>query len=285
MRIRRVLQNKSLAVGVIVSSSLVFVAVLAPYVTLYDPLLMDMSHRLERPSGSHILGTDNFGRDLWARMAYGARLSLGIALVTVTVSAALGTTVGLVAGYYGGWIDLLLMRVVDLVLSFPIIILAMALIAVVGPGLFGVAVALVCVFWAQYARVTRAIVLRERESSYVEAAKAIGASNLRVLGVHILRNAWSPLVVLATLGLGTAILSESALSFLGFGVQPPQPSWGWTLSYGLRLLRSDPWLATVSGAAIMLTVLGFNLLGDGLRSYYERSNVPQGLRKKGQQHA
>jgi peptide/nickel transport system permease protein len=165
------------------------------------------------------------------------------------------------------------MRLVDLFLGFPALILAMAVIAVLGPGAVNVAIALILVFWTQYARVVRAIVLAERAREYVRAAQAIGAGPVRIMLRHILPNAIGPVVVLATLGVGTAIVAESGLSFLGLGVQPPTPTWGWTLSYGLRFLRSDPWMSTIAGLTIMLTVLGFNLLGDGLRDQLD----PRGM--------
>ena len=198
-------------------------------------------------------------------MAFGARISLTIGLVSVLLAATIGTIVGLVAGYYRGWLDLLLMRLVDLFLGFPPIILALALVAALGPGVVNVTVALVAVFWTQYARIVRAVTLVEAEREYVVAARAIGVRNAGILLRQILPNALGPVVVLATLGVGTAVVAESGLSFLGFGIQPPTPTWGWTLAYGMRFLRTDVWLSTVPGLFIMLTVLGFNLFGDGLR--------------------
>jgi len=270
---RRILRNRSLVIGGVIVAGMFLIAAFAPWIAGYNPNAMDMGHRLEGPTGIHWLGTDNFGRDLWARMAYGSRISVLIALVSVAVSAALGTAVGLCAGYFGGTLDLLVMRVVDLVLGFPIIILSLGLVAALGPGPINVAIALIFVFWGQYARVVRAVVLAEKQVSYVEAARAIGASTPRILFHHVFRNSWAPVLVLATLGMGTAILSESALSFLGFGVQPPAPTWGWTLSYGIRFLRDDPWLSTVPGLAIMITVLGYNLFGDGLRNILDPRGV------------
>ncbi len=267
MRIlRKVLRNKSLVIGGLIVLVILLVAAFAPWIAGHDPFAMDMRHRLEGPSWLHLLGTDNFGRDLWARIAYGSRISVLIALISVGASASIGTFVGLCAGYFGGIFDLVVMRVVDLVLGFPIIILALGLVAALGPGPMNVAIALIFVFWGQYARVVRSVALAEKEVAYVEAAKAIGASTFRILYQHLFRNTWAPVLVLATLGMGTAILSEAALSFLGFGVQPPAPTWGWTLSYGMRFLRDDPWLSAVPGLAIMITVLGFNLFGDGLRN-------------------
>jgi peptide/nickel transport system permease protein len=261
----RALRNPPLLVGAVLVAVVVLIAVFHPLLSPYAVEQMDMRNRLSGPTAAHWLGTDNFGRDLWTRLAHGAAISLAIALGSVTAAMALGIVVGLLSGYLGGWVDMVLMRVVDLFLGFPALILAMALIAVLGPGAVNVAVALMAVLWTQYARVVRAIVLAERAREYVRAAQAIGAGPLRIMVRHILPNAIGPVVVLATLGVGTAIVAESGLSFLGLGVQPPTPTWGWTLSYGLRFLRSDPWMSTVAGLAIMITCLGFNLLGDGLR--------------------
>jgi peptide/nickel transport system permease protein len=265
--------SPSLVAGAVVVALIAATAALAPWVTAYDPAQMDMVNRLAGPSPAHWLGTDNFGRDLWTRIAYGARVSLIIGIVSVGAAATIGTLIGLAAGYYRGWVDLLLMRVVDLFLGFPPIILALALVAVLGPGATNVALALVAVFWTQYARVVRAIAIVESEQEYVTAARAMGMATPRIVLRQILPNALGPVVVLATLGVGTAIVAESGLSFLGFGVQPPTPTWGWTLAYGMRFLRSAAWLSTVPGLFIMITVLGFNLFGDGLRDALDPKGV------------
>jgi peptide/nickel transport system permease protein len=267
------LRNPPLAIGAILVLAILLVAAFHPLLSPYAVEQMDMRNRLSGPTVQHWLGTDNFGRDLWTRLAHGSAISLAIALGSVAAAMAIGVVVGLLSGYLGGWVDLALMRLVDLFLGFPALILAMAVIAVLGPGALNVAIALILVFWTQYARVVRAIVLAERAREYVRAAQAIGAGPLRIMLRHILPNAIGPVVVLATLGVGTAIVAESGLSFLGLGVQPPTPTWGWTLSYGLRFLRSDPWMSTVAGLTIMLTVLGFNLLGDGLRDQLD----PRGM--------
>ena len=268
--------NPSLLVGGIIVAVFGVCAMLAPLLATHGIEQMDMPNRFAGPSAAHWLGTDNFGRDLWTRMIFGARVSLTIAVVSVVAAAAIGSAIGLIAGYAGGWIDLALMRVADIFLGFPALVLALAIVAVLGPGIANVALALVLVHWTEYARVVRASTLVLRELPYVQAARALGASHARILIREILPNAAGPIVVLATLGLGTAILSESALSFLGFGVQPPAPTWGWTLAYGTRYLRNEPWLSIVAGLAIMLSVLGFNLLGDGLRDMLDprRLSVP-----------
>ena len=270
---RKAYRNPSLVVGGAIVVAIFIIAAFAPWVTIFEPEQMDMANRLAPPGGAHILGTDNFGRDLWTRAAFGSRISVIIALLSVGVAMVIGTAVGLISGYFGGWFDLIIMRIVDIFLGFPALILALAVVAVLGPGVVNVSIALIVVFWTEYARVVRAIALSEREREYVMAAQAIGASTARILFHEIFPNTIGPVVVLATLGLGTAIVAESALSFLGFGVQPPTPTWGWTLSYGVRFLRTDVWLSAVPGFAIMITVLGFNLLGDGLRDYLDPKGV------------
>ncbi|HEY1431634.1 MAG TPA: ABC transporter permease [Stellaceae bacterium] len=258
-------RNPSLCCGGLLVGTVLFVAMFHGWLAPYAPEQMDMARRLAPPSVTHWLGTDNFGRDLATRLAYGAGISLSIALGATAAAAIIGTGVGLLCGYCRGAVDLVLMRVVDIVLGFPSLILVMALVALLGPGPRNLTVALAAVFWTQYARVARAAALSERERDYILAAEAIGLGTPRILLRHLLPNIASPLIVLATLGVGVAIVSESGLSFLGLGVQPPTPSWGWTLAYGLRYLRSDPWMSMAAGLTIMITVTGFNLLGDGLR--------------------
>ena len=259
------LRNPSLMLGALISLAIVLCAIFAPAIATHGVEQMDMRNRFAGPSLQHWLGTDNFGRDLWSRLVFGARISLGIALLSVSAAAAIGATVGLLTGYFGGWTDHILMRVADIFLGFPAIVLSLAIVAVLGPGVVNVAIAIIVVTWTDYARVVRASTLVLREQNYVMAAKAFGASHARILFREILPNALGPIIVLASLGLGTAVIAESALSFLGFGLPPPTPTWGWTLAYGTRFIRDQPWLSIVSGATIMITVLGFNLLGDGLR--------------------
>jgi len=278
MKVLRLIKvNPSLILGLLISLALLFIAVFAPIVATHPVGKMDMRHRLEYPSGEHILGTDNFGRDLWSRLAYGSRISLTIAIFSVAMSATLGTLIGLCAGYFGGFVDQTLMRIVDVFLGFPAMILALALVVVLGPGIFNVTIALAVIFWTQYARVVHALALSIRESDYVVAARALGASHTRILLWEMLPNVLGPVIVLATLGMGIAIIAESGLSFLGFGVTPPTPTWGWILAYGSRFLRASPWMSTISGLFIMMTVLGFNLLGDGLRDILD----PKGVTRQG----
>ncbi|WP_417583198.1 ABC transporter permease [Pelagibacterium sp.] len=265
MRIPKAFRNTSLVVGALISLAIIFCAVFAPFVATHGVEQMDMINRFAWPTPGHVLGTDNFGRDLWSRLVYGARVSLSIAIISVVCAAIVGTVVGLVSGYFGGWVDQLLMRITDIFLGFPPLVLALAIVAVMGPGITNISFAIIIVTWTEYARVVRATTLVLREQNYVQAARALGASPVRILFREVLPNAFGPIIVLASLGLGTAIISESALSFLGFGLPPPTPTWGWTLAYGTRFIRDEPWLSIISGATIMITVLGFNLLGDGLR--------------------
>lgn len=276
MRLPKALKNTSLVVGALITLSIVLLAIFADFFATHAVEQMDMKNRFSTPTAAHILGTDNFGRDLWSRLIYGARISLTIAVISVTVSALIGTVVGLVAGYFGGWVDQLLMRITDIFLGFPAIVLALAIVAVLGPGVFNVALAIIVVAWTEYARVVRSTTLVLREQNYVQAAKALGAGPVRIIFKEILPNALGPIIVLASLGLGTAIISESALSFLGFGLPPPEPTWGWTLAYGTRFMRDAPWLSIISGLTIMVTVLGFNLLGDGLRDILDPRQLSRG---------
>ncbi len=263
-RTRRHLTTSAL-IGTILLTVLGAIALFPGLVTRTSPDVVELTDRLTPPSFAHPFGTDHIGRDLLARLVYGARLSAQVALVSVGGAVLIGVTLGLIAGYYGRWVDAIVMRVVDIFLAFPAILLALALVAVLGAGASSVVIALILVFWTQYARVVRAATLAERERVYIEAARALGAGDLRILWYHILPNVLSPVIILATLGMGAAVVAESALSFLGMGVQPPAPSWGWTLAFGTRYLRDAPHIATFSGLAIMVTVLGFNLLGDGIR--------------------
>lgn len=276
MRLPKALRNTSLVVGLVISLAIILCAIFAPYVATHGVEQMDMRNRFAGPSLEHWLGTDNFGRDLWSRLVFGARISLTIAIISVVCSAVLGTVVGLVAGYFGGWVDQLLMRVTDIFLGFPAIVLALAIVAVLGPGVLNVAFAIIVVAWTEYARVVRSTTLVLREQNYVQAARALGASPARIIFKEVLPNALGPIIVLASLGLGTAIISESALSFLGFGLPPPTPTWGWTLAYGTKFMRDAPWLSIISGATIMITVLGFNLLGDGLRDLLDPRQLSRG---------
>lgn len=239
LRLPKALRNASLIIGVAITVTIALLAIFAPWVATHDLMQMDMPNRFSGPSLEHILGTDNFGRDLWSRLVFGARISLSIAVIAVLASAIIGTVVGLVAGYFGGWVDQVLMRITDVFLGFPPLVLVLAVVAVMGPGLVNVALSLIVVSWTEYARVVRSTTLSLREQNYVQAARALGASPSRILFREILPNSMGPIIVLASLGLGTAVIWESALSFLGFGLPPPAPTWGWSLSYGTRFIRDD----------------------------------------------
>jgi peptide/nickel transport system permease protein len=263
---RRLRRHRLAMLGLGIIVGIVLLAIFAPLIAPADPLAIDYAHPAAPPgAGGHLLGTDAVGRDILARLIYGTRISLQVGLVAVGIAATLGTTVGLAAGYYGGWVDSVLMRTVDVFLAFPVIVLAIGIIAVLGPSLGNVVIALGLVAWTTYARVVRGQVLVLRELDFVHAARAMGVGDWRLLTRHILPNTLAPIIVLATVGMATAIIAEAALSFLGLGVQPPTPSWGTMLNEGRGFLRTAPHISTFPGLAIMLTVLGFNFLGDGLR--------------------
>jgi peptide/nickel transport system permease protein len=258
-------RNRAAVVGLVIAAILVFTAIFAPFLAPYNPYTVALDQRLQPPGGAHLLGTDELGRDILSRLIYGARVALWVGIVTVVLAGALGISGGLVAGYLGGSWDAVIMRLVDVFLAFPVIILAIAIVAVRGPGLTNVLIALALVYWTSYARVSRGTVLLLREEEYTWAARTLGASPRRIMVRHLLPNAIAPLVVLASLGMGNAILAEAALSFLGLGIQPPEASWGSMLNTGMQFLRDASFLSTFPGLAIFITVLGFNLLGDGLR--------------------
>jgi peptide/nickel transport system permease protein len=240
-------------------------ALAAPWLSPRDPIKTAPRDALQPPGSGYVLGSDQLGRDVLSRVLHGARISLVVGLVSVGIAVGLGTPVGLLAGYYGGWLDTVAMRVVDVMLAFPGILLALAIVSVLTPSLPNLMVAVGVAAVPTYARLVRASVLSARENLYVEAARAIGCRDIPLLLRYVLPNVVAPVVVTATLGMGTAILSAATLSFLGLGSQPPQPEWGRMLSEGRDYLREAWWIATFPGTGIMLTVLAMNLLGDGLR--------------------
>jgi peptide/nickel transport system permease protein len=257
-------QDKKAFVGLIILIILVFVAVFAPYITSYDPNAQDYDF-LAKPSLTHLLGTDDLGRDLFTRMAYGARISLFVGITTVIISLVLGVLMGLVAGFYGGWIDNIIMRYIDVQWAFPNFIIAVYLVAVFGTGLSNVIVAITLAYLDDFARVTLGVVLSVREQEFVLAGRSIGDNNGRLLLRHILPATIAPNIVLATIFVSQAILAEAALSFLGLGVNPSTPTWGSILSNSRTFFSRAWWLATFPGLAIMITVLSINFLGDALR--------------------
>jgi peptide/nickel transport system permease protein len=265
-RLARVLRrNRQAMFGAIIIVVFVFVAIFADVLAPYPPNKITLSERFIPPNIEHPFGTDNLGRDILSRIIYGARISLWVGVLTVGLAMLIGVPTGLLAGYRGGGVDSILMRLVDIFLAFPVIILAIAIVAVRGPGLVNVMLALVAVYWVTYARVTRGVTLVLKKEDYVSAAHSIGVPSWRIMSHHLLPNSLAPILVIATLGLGNAILAEAALSFLGLGIQPPEASWGSMLNFGMQFLRDAPWLTIFPGIAIFLTVLGFNLIGDGLR--------------------
>jgi peptide/nickel transport system permease protein len=252
-------------VGLAILVLLISIAVLAPYIAPYDPDAIEISRRLQWPNQDHLLGTDKFGRDVLSRIIFGARLSLLLPAIIVVLSLSIGTTVGLLSGFKGGLVDSLLMRVVDIKSSFPGLLLTLAIIGMLGPGLFNAVIAMSISGWTGYARIIRGMTLSFREMEFIEAAKCLGASDRYILIKHILPNVLSPVVLLATLNMAGAILSLAGLGFLGLGAQPPTAEWGSMLSDSQGLIFSAPYLIFIPGIAIMITVLAFNLLGDGLR--------------------
>ena len=261
---KRLLRNFAFTSGLLLTAALVAVALLAPFIAPADPNVQDTGRRLEAPSKDHVLGLDDLGRDVFSRIVWGARVSLRVGFSVVIVASLIGVTLGAIAGYFGGMVDVLVMRLCDILLAFPGILLAIALVAVLGPSLNNVILALATIGWVGYARLVRGQVLKVREMEYVTAARALGARSPRVIILHVLPNVMNPVIVMATLGLAGAILAEAALSFLGLGVQPPTPSWGAMLTAGRRYLGLANHLAIFPGAAIMLAVMGLNFLGDGL---------------------
>lgn len=240
-------------------------ALAAPWLAPYDPYLADLPARLQPPSPLHPMGTDHLGRDVLSRVLYGARVSLGIGVASRLISAALGLVLGSAAGFVGGWVDAAIMRLAEVVLAIPDLLLALAVVFVLGPGLPKLFVALSVVGWAGLARVVRAQVLALRELPFVEAARAAGAGPVRILVRHVLPNCLAPVMVFVSVGIPSTILAEAGLSFLGLGVEPPVPSWGQMVAAGRPFLRVAPWLVLYPGLAILLTVLTFNVLGDALR--------------------
>jgi len=264
MKLTRLLRNFAFTAGALLTLALIFVALAAPLLSPFDPNHQETIRRLEPPSREHPLGLDDLGRDVLSRIVWGARVSLRVGFSVVILTSLVGVTLGAISGYFGGIVDTLIMRLTDILMAFPGILLAIALVAVLGPNLNNVVLALATIGWVSYARLVRGQVLKVREMEYVTAARALGARSPRVIALHVLPNVINPVIVMATLGLAGAILAEAALSFLGLGVQPPTPSWGAMLTSGRRYLGLANHLAIYPGIAIMLAVMGLNFLGDGL---------------------
>ena len=265
MKIR--LKNKNpglfLSAGIIVF--FILAALFAGYIAPHDPEKANLELRLKEPCQEYPLGTDHLGRCILSRLIFGARVSLSVGLLVVSFSLVLGLTIGTLSGYYGGWLDEIVMRVVDAFLAFPSLLLALGIAGLFGAGFINMVIALVVVDWAGYARLARSSVMAIKEQDYIKAAKGLGAGDMHVILHHVIPNVMSPLIVMATIGMGYVILSAAGLSFLGFGVQPPTPEWGSMLKEGKTYIRSAPYIMIFPGLAIMFTVLAFNYLGDELR--------------------
>lgn len=258
-------QNKLAMVGTVLVAFFILIAIFAPLIAPYDPIEVDLSRTLLPPSSEHIFGTDQFGRDIFSRVVYGARIEVGIILLVTVISGTIGLAVGITAGYFGGVIDDVLMRITDVFLSFPNLILAMALSAMLGRGVFNAIIAISLVGWTIIARLARAESMKIKSLPYIEAIRALGASNIRILLLHILPMCMSPVLVQLSLRMGSIILTAAGLGFLGLGAQPPTPEWGAIVSDGRSYLVEQWWISTFPGLFIALVVLGFNLLGDGIR--------------------
>ncbi len=265
------LRSRSATFGMALIALVLLVAVIGPALAPHDPLMPAPLDRLKGPSEKNLFGTDSLGRDIFSRVIYGARISILIGLISVSISLLPGTLLGLVAGYFGGRVDSLIMRLMDMLLAFPAILLAIFITAILGPSLPNTMVAVGIVYIPHYARIVRASVLALKEQLFVQAIAHLGGGHSRILGRHILPNALPPIIVYATLGMGTAVLQAAALGFLGLGAQPPQPEWGAMLSEGRQYIQIAPHVAAFPGAAILVLVLGFNLFGDGLRDVLDPS--------------
>lgn len=260
-------RKKSACLGLSIIILMFIVAIFAPLIATHDPYEINLAlqEKLQPPSIEHLLGTDDLGRDVFSRMVYGARISLTVGFVAVGISLLVGVTLGAISGYYGGWLDIFIMRLVEVVMLFPRLFLIMMLLAFLGPSIIMVMVIIGLTGWAGLARLVRAEFLSLKERDYVQAARALGASDFRIIFRHILPNALSPVYVSATLGVAGAILIESAISFLGLGVQIPRPSWGNILTSGMHYIESAWWLMLFPGLAILITVLSYNLVGESIR--------------------
>lgn len=261
----RVAESKIALVGIIIFIVVMLTALFAPLLATHDPIIGDWSDLSSKPSAKHIMGTDNLGRDIWSRLVFGARNAMLVAFTVVPIGMIVGIFIGGLPGYYGGWVDNVVMRINDAAMSFPGLIIFMAVLAVLGPGLWQCIIALIIGGTPQLVRLTRGLVLSERERDYVKAAKLIGENDLRVLFLQIIPNVSSPLIVMATVRLGGTLLIFAGLTYLGLGPPPPEPSWGLMLNEAKNLMETAPWVAIFPGMAIFITVLGVNLMGDGLR--------------------
>lgn len=265
MMIKRFKKNKRAMIGLYITAIFVIVAILAPWISPYDPFAYNMKALLQPPSLSHPFGTDQFGRDVLSRIIHGSRISLMIGIVGVGISIIVGVTLGSLAGYFGGILDTIIMRIMDILLAFPGFLLALAIISILGPSMMNVMIAIGIFSIPTFARIMRSSVIGIKYKEFIEATKSLGGSHLFIIFKHVIPNCIAPIIVLSTMRIATAILTAAGLSFLGLGAQPPSPEWGAMLNEGREYIRSASHLSTVPGLIIMFVVLGFNMLGDGLR--------------------
>lgn len=259
------MRNRITIVGIILTLIIVFMAIFAPFLTNFNPVKQNISQRLKAPDIVNRMGTDLYGRDIYSRILYGARTSLLIAILSVCSAMIIGVTFGLIAGYYGGKIDTIISAIINLLMSFPSIVLSILIVAILGTGFWKVIIALAATLAPRFARLSRAPVMSIREQEYILAVKALGQSDTRIIFYHIFPNILGEMIVVATLWMSTAVLGEASLSFLGLGITPPTPSWGSMINEGMKYIAMSPWYSVYPGIAILLMVVAFNLLGDGLR--------------------
>lgn len=268
-RIRQVTHNRMAMTGVILLVLLALMAILADYIAPYNPYKMDLANNLQSPSGQHLLGTDKLGRDVLSRVIYGARISLVVGFIVQGIALLIGVTLGAISGYFGGVLDMVIQRLVDVIMAFPFLILSIAIVSLIGPSLTNMMLVLGGVAWVDYARMVRGMVLSLKAQDYIVAAQVVGAKNGRIIFNHVLPGTLGVIIVQATFGIASAILSASGLSFLGMGAQPPTAEWGALLSDAKPYLRQFPMMSIAPGVAIMLTVLAINFVGDALRDAFD----------------
>ncbi|MGB7337860.1 MAG: ABC transporter permease [Phototrophicaceae bacterium] len=263
--LKRLRQSRGIIIGASILIVIISMSIFAPLLTQYDPIQIAPLTGLTPPSSEHIFGTDNFGRDVFARVLYGGRLSVQVGIISILIASTIGTLLGILAGYLGGWVDIVIMRLIDVLLAFPGILLALSIVAILGKSLPNVMIAVGISTIPTFTRIVRGSTLSIKQMDYIEAARALGCSHGRIMWSHILPNVVTPIIVVITNGIAGAIIAGAALSFLGLGAQAPTPEWGIMLAEGRSALRSAHWVTTFPGLAIMITVLAINLLGDGLR--------------------
>lgn len=273
MKLKSLVKDPMALIGLLLIVAILSVALLAPWIAPHDPVQMSTEHRLEKPSSAYFLGTDHLGRCILSRIMFGARISLGISFLVLVMIMSVGILVGTISGYLGGKTDYVIVGIIDVLLAFPGLILALVIAGMLGPSITNVMIAMASVQWVGYARIIRGMVASIKEKEYVQAARSGGSRHLPLIIRHILPNAISPVIVLATLDMGSTILAISGLSFLGLGAQPPNPEWGAMLNDGRPYMNMAPWIMIFPGMAILITVLAFNLMGDGLRDFFDPREV------------